>query len=152
MARKRRRCHRALLWKGKDENRASVLLVRNEKGTPDHIAIKDGDSLTSLISMPGDTSGAMVAISADDYDYDMMNSMYRFGDYVQVSVEGRGTCNNNPDGMRRAHHALYAYRSKTRTRCYQARETSSTASTAHECCCGVRYIFLQSSGGTPEGA
>ena len=146
-----------LLWKGQGENGASVLLVRNENGTPNHIAIKDGDSMTSLCSMPGDSSGAMVAISAADYDYDLMNSMYRYGEDVQVSVEGRGTYNDNPDGIRRALHALDAQPSKQRSNATKPanlhRQLQGCGSfTAMEVAVVYDSSFCSQNGGTPEGA
>jgi len=95
------------LWKGQDENGASIFMVKNESGFPTFIHIQDGNRESSIISMPGDFSGAMVAISADDYDYDMMNKMFHYGEDDDEATDSEDKTNTafdmlDENGNRRA--------------------------------------------------
>ena len=73
----------SLLWRGIDANSgASIILMKDETGGIAFIQIQNGNTELSLLAMHGDDypPGAFVIISAEDYDLNMMNSMFQYGE------------------------------------------------------------------------
>jgi hypothetical protein len=72
----------SLMWRGTNRNGASIMMMKSPAGGVEFINIQDGTSKTTLVAMHSDNyeDGVMVALSPEDYDYDLINSLFSYGD------------------------------------------------------------------------